>query len=177
MAISVKKVCWDPEILLPWLRDVILRSIQWAYHLLESGFSVSTVLIARKQRNACSQLTTVLLLCVRWEGETKTWQCKRSSTLCKGTYRWLSRNLSFFQRWSQVVHYFYSKASEQVHSFGFDWCSTCHGKNVVRLTRHNQAVDFFLFSEFILKVQLPRKSKNVKHLVLCRFISTSLPKY
>ena len=41
------------------------------------------------------------------------------------------------------------------------------GKTVIslRVTGCNQTVDIFLFSEFILKIQLPRKSKNAKHLV------------
>lgn len=81
-------------------------------------------------------------------------------------------------RFFRVDHYLYSKAAEQVYSFGFDWCFSYLGKKVIRLTRDNQAVDFFFFRRHILKVQLPRKSKNVKvqlprksrnvkHLVLC----------
>ena len=50
-------------------------------------------------------------------------------------------------RFFRVDHYFYSKAAEQVYSFGFDWCFSYLGKKVIRLTRHNQAVDFFFFSE------------------------------
>ena len=74
--------------------------------------------------------------------------------------------LIVFQRWSQVVNYFFSKAEQVVRSVSTGALLTM-GKTVIslRVTGCNQTVDIFLFSEFILKIQLPRKSKNVKHLV------------
>ena len=106
---------------------------------------MSTVLIARKRRNACSQLTAVLLLCVRWEGETKTWQCKRSSAGGREpTVGWIET-----YRFFRVDHRQSAISIRRLLNRCIRLVSTgallTLVKKVIRLTRHNQAVDFFFF--------------------------------